>query len=222
MTCILVAHLGSEVIIAADKRVVKIEADGSRTPDHDSVEKIVQTGVGVITGAGMVEMLDQVKSTLRGVSFSDPFDVLDLILDARRSYSAAHFDCSRLDDDLRKTSWVFTFVDVDSKGHAVTRVAYYLQSHNAHSLRELGCGSVLCLPGGFTYEQADKARHQLQDVVTSSLSTLPYEQAAQTVVSHMIQLMSEIAEVSVSVSSVCDLALIRGSCVEMTVGLSHT
>lgn len=46
MTCILVAHLGEHVILAADKRVVKIETDGSRAPDHDNVEKIVQAGVG--------------------------------------------------------------------------------------------------------------------------------------------------------------------------------
>lgn len=62
MTCVLVAHLGEHVIFAADKRAVQINTDGSRTVLSDDVEKIVETGVGVITGACIVEMLEQVKS----------------------------------------------------------------------------------------------------------------------------------------------------------------
>lgn len=217
MTCILVAHLGSEVVVAADKREVQYKADGSLTVHGDDVQKIVRTGVGVITGAGMVEMLDPVKSALKGVSFGDPFDVLDLIKAARRRYSEVYSDSPRLDGDLRKTSWVFTFVDVDSKGQAVTRVAYYLQSHAADSLRELGSGYVLCMPGGFTYEKADEIRNQLQGVVTSSLKASPYAQAKQEIIKHMRHLMSEVAKESASVSSMCDVAVINGSDVEINV-----
>ena len=52
MTCILVAHLGDEVIIAADKRVTQITEHGARIPCGDNEEKIVRTEVGIITGAG--------------------------------------------------------------------------------------------------------------------------------------------------------------------------
>ncbi|AJZ96909.1 hypothetical protein PFLUOLIPICF7_01735 [Pseudomonas simiae] len=220
MTCILVAHLGSEVVVAADKRAVQYKADGTLTVACDDVQKIVRTGVGVITGAGMVEMLDPVKSALKGVNFGDPFDVLDLIQAARRRYSEVHSDSSRLDEDLRKTSWVFTFVDVDSKGQAVTRVAYYLQSHNADSLRELGSGFVICMPGGFTCEQADEVRNQLQEVVTSSLNTNPYEQAKQEIIKHMLYLMNEVAETSISVSRVCDIAVVNGAIADIWLNVS--
>lgn len=38
MTCILVAHLGDEVIIAADKRVTQITEHGARIPCGDNEE----------------------------------------------------------------------------------------------------------------------------------------------------------------------------------------
>lgn len=220
MTCILVAHLGSDVVVAADKRAVQYNDDGTLTVHSDDVQKIVQTGVGLITGAGMVGMLDPVKSALKGVSFGDPFDVLDLIQAARRRYSEVHSDSSRLEEDLRKTSWVFTFLDVDSKGQAVTRVAYYLQSHNADSLRELGSGYVLCMPGGFTYKQADEVRNQLQEVVTSSLNSYPYAQAKQAIIKYMLHLMNEVSKTSITVSSACDVAVINGAIADICLNVS--
>lgn len=41
MTCILVAHLGDEVIIAADKRVTQITQDGVKIPHGDNEKKFL-------------------------------------------------------------------------------------------------------------------------------------------------------------------------------------
>lgn len=220
MTCILVAHLGEHVILAADKRAVQINEDGSRTVLNDNVEKIVKTGVGVITGAGMVEMLDQVKSKFSGEEFDDSGEVLESILQARKKYSERYISSSRLHQDLRETSWVFTYPATE-EGRLVTRVRFYHQSESGDSLVVLGEKGVLCLPGGLSSIEAQRVQSSLQEVVRTSLETLPYEQAAQAVFTYMVKLMSDIADVSMSVSSMCDVALISGSIADVGIGIQN-
>ncbi|MNR12374.1 hypothetical protein D3C85_1287260 [compost metagenome] len=79
-----------------------------------------------------------------------------------------------------------------------------------------------CFPGGFSREQAQKVEAQLQEVVTSSLSTNPYAQAKQAVIGFMLHQMSEVAKASVTVSRVCDVAVINGSDAEIKHGVSSS
>lgn len=209
MTCILVAHLGNEVIIAADKRVTHITEDGVKTPCGDTEEKIVRTEVGVITGVGSLAMLEPVKSLVRDHGFNSPDDVLDLILRVRDSFSEIQADNPRLHADLAETSWMFTYPTLVND-QAVTRFVYFHQQHGAESLRRLDAGRVMCFPGGFSLEQAQRLQVKLQDAVTESLKSRPPEQARQLVISRMLTLMSEISTTSETVSHTCDIALVDG------------
>lgn len=219
MTCILVAHLGDVIIIAADKRVTQITQDGVKIPCGDNEEKIVRTKVGVITGAGSVAMLDPVKSFVRDHGFNSPDDVLDLILRTRNSFSKFHAECPRLQADLAETSWMFTYPTVVND-QAVNRFVYYHQHHGAESLRRLDVGRVMCFPGGFSLEQAQELQSKLHNVVTESLKSCPAGQARQLVISYMLTLMSEISAASETVSNTCDIALIEGSQVLVAMSVS--
>lgn len=219
MTCILVAHLGDELIIAADKRVTQITQDGVKIPHGDKEEKIVRTKVGVITGAGSLAMLDPVKSYVRDHGFNSPDDVLDLILRTRDSFSELHAERPRLQDDLAETSWMFTYPTLVND-QAVTRFVYYHQHHGAESLRRLDVGRVMCFPGGFSLEQAQELQSKLHNVVTESLKSCPAGQARQLVISYMLTLMSEISAASETVSNTCDIALIEGSQVLVAMSVS--
>ncbi|MCH7420698.1 hypothetical protein [Pseudomonas mosselii] len=213
MTCILVAHLGSEVVVAADKRAVQYKADGTVTVHGDDVQKLVRTPAGIVTGCGMVEMLNPVKAQLSTQGFATTDEVLELIQQTRNTYAKANATSPRLAADLAKTGWLFTY-PATANGQAVTRAVFFHPSISTETFAVVGEGRVLCLPGGFSDEQADKVRHQLQGVVSSSLSANPYEQAKQEIIKYMRHLMSEVAETSVSVSSVCDVAVINGDDVE--------
>ena len=217
MTCILVAHLGDEIIIAADKRVTEVTQDGVKLPCGDNEEKIVRTKVGVITGAGSLAMLDPVKSFVRDHGFNSPDDVLDLILRTRHWFSEFHAESPRLKADLAETSWMFTYPTMVND-QAVTRFAYYHQQHGADSLRRLDVGRIMCFPGGFSLEQAQELQAKLQDVVTASLDSHPADQVRELVVSYMITLISEVSAISETVSSKCDIALVDGS--EVLVAMS--
>lgn len=217
MTCILVAHLGDEVIIAADKRVTQITLDGVKIPCGDNEEKIVRTKVGVITGAGSLAMLDPVKSFVRDNGFNSPDDVLDLILRTRHSFSEFHAESPRLQADLAETSWMFTYPTVVND-QAITRFVYFHQHHSAESLCALTEGKVMCFPGGFSLEQAQELQAKLQDVVTGSIESHPIDQVRDLVISSMLKLIREVSAISETVSSTCDIALVDGK--EVMVAMS--
>jgi len=219
MTCILVAHLGDEVIIAADKRVSCITQDGLRIPLGDNEEKIVRTQVGVITGTGLTTMLEPVKSRARDNGFSSSEDILDSILNVRTSFSKDNADSPYLQADLAETSWMFTYPTAEND-KLVTRFVYFHQDCSAESLCVLAEGKVICFPGGFSLEQAQALQASLQDVVTAALESLPASQVRQTVVSYMLTLMSEIAAISETASSACDIALVAGRHVKIAIGVS--
>ncbi|WP_146017995.1 MULTISPECIES: hypothetical protein [Pseudomonas] len=209
MTCILVAHLGSEVVIAVDKRVTCRAADGTRIVLGDSEEKIVRTAVGIVTGCGALPMLEPVKNVLSTEGFATTDEVLELIQQTRNAYAEANSCNPRLAADLAETAWLFTYPAM-ANGQAVTRAVFFHQSVSTENFVVVEEGRVMCFPGGFSREQAQEVQAQLQEVVTSSLSTNPYEQAKQAIIKHILHLMSEVAETSVSVSRVCDVAVING------------
>lgn len=219
MTCILVAHLGDEVIIAADKRVTQITEQGVRIPCGDNEEKIVRTEFGIITGAGSLAMLDPVKSLVRDHGFGSPDEVLGLILQTRASFAQVHADSPRLAADLAETSWMLTYPTLVND-QPVTRFVYFHQHHSAESLCCLTEGRVMCFPGGFSLAQAQALQARLQTVVTQALESYPISQVRQSVVSSMLTLMSETADISASVSSACDIALVEGRHVDIALGVS--
>lgn len=221
MTCILVAHLGDVVIIATDKRVTQITEYGVKIPCGDNEEKIVRTEVGVITGAGSVAMLDPVKSLVRDHGFDSPDDVLRLILHIRDSFSEVHANSPRLAADLAETSWMFTYPTVVND-QAVTRFVYFHQHHSAESLCGLTEGRVMCFPSGFSLEQAQALQARLQAVVTEALESLPANQVRQSVVSCMLTLMSETADISETVSSTCDIALVNSRQVNIALSVTES
>lgn len=215
MTCILVAHLGSEVVVAADKRETRYMADGSLTVDNDNAQKIVRTPAGIVTGCGMVEMLNPVKDHLSTQGFATTDEVLDLIQQTRKTYAKANATNPQLERHLARTSWLFTYSST-TNGQDVTRAVFFHPSLSTETFAVVGEGRVKCFPGGFSHEQAQQVEAQLQAVVSSSLRAGPYAQAKQEIIKYMRHLMSEVAEICVSVSSVCDVAVINGNDVEFS------
>lgn len=219
MTCILVAHLGDEIIIAADKRVSQITQDGVITFIGDEEEKIVRTEVGVITGTGAVEMLNDVKTLVRDLGFNSPDEVLELIRDAQGTFSNQYADSPRLKIDLAQTSFMFTYPAI-ANDKFVTRFVYYHQSRSTDSLYRLEDGKVMCFPSGFSQEQATEVRDKLQDLVASALESYSIYEARMLVISHMRKLMKEISDSSETVSSICDIAVIDGRDVEIAMSVA--
>ncbi|MNT92958.1 hypothetical protein D3C72_2343260 [compost metagenome] len=59
-------------------------------------------------------------------------------------------------------------------------------------------------------------------MVTEALESLPANQVRQTVVSGMLTLMSETAEISETVSSTCDIAVVNGRQVDIALSVTES
>jgi len=102
-------HFGDYVILAADTRTTI----GRPAIFHrDDTPKIVKTGIGLITGAGLAELLDGVKSDFA----SQPGDHTDDILEKIHSHREAvrrryclDLAQSRVERWITETSWLFTY-----------------------------------------------------------------------------------------------------------------
>lgn len=69
----------------------------------------------------------------------------------------------------------------------------------------------MCFPGGFSLEQAQELQAELQSVVTAALDSYPIDQVRQLVASYMLTLISQVSAISETVSSTCDIALVKGN-----------
>ncbi|EMP0916908.1 TPA: hypothetical protein ACRZS3_005966 [Pseudomonas aeruginosa] len=207
MTCIFIANLGRELILAVDKRVSYISEDGKKHPVGDNEEKITRTAAGIVTGCGAVALLQPVKDYLKQKSFKNTDEVLELIKTTRANHSRENANSSRLKSELAETCWILTYPTY-CDGKPITRAIYFHPSSSLDNFVVLPEGRVLCIPSGLTPEQAQHLQKELQEQTDNCLSQLPYEIAKQEIIKLMLNLMSDVAGQSNTVSKTCDIALI--------------
>lgn len=111
MTLVVGLHLGTHVIVAADTRVSFYINDVFGYDDDG--EKLMMINPGIISGAGLVSLLDNVKHRLD----DDELGVIDRIVDlvegevafAKESLSGSE---PRVLEAIDYSAWMFTFVGV--------------------------------------------------------------------------------------------------------------
>lgn len=128
MTIALGIHLGTYAMLAADTRITY--------PTYlwlhdDAARKIQKTTLGLITGAGYVPLLDQVKRKLATESPTNTNDILAIIREARANMLEAGGEVQSL---VQTTGWIFTYNSL-ADGQAVTRLAIF---HPSVSMTEIG------------------------------------------------------------------------------------
>jgi hypothetical protein len=105
MTIAIGIDLGRYVMLAADTRTTYYSFLG-RTFRDDS-EKIQKTGIGLITGAGLLPLLDSVKRRLAKEEITDTGDIIRIVREEREKASV-NFG-PKVQEALRKTGWIFTY-----------------------------------------------------------------------------------------------------------------
>jgi hypothetical protein len=114
MTIALGINFGDYVLVAADTRTTSYNFDGSiRSYDNDS-EKIQETQIGLITGAGSVPLLNTVKERLKVIEVTNTNQIIEIIEKARIDYQKGFWRNATRDIDM--TGWLFTYETfIDSK-----------------------------------------------------------------------------------------------------------
>ncbi|WP_282281163.1 hypothetical protein [Pseudomonas sp. PS02302] len=206
----LVAHLGGEIVVVADKRVTAYGQEGNLLYFEDSENKITRTAIGIVTGCGAVAMLEPFKNYMADSDIRNSDCALEQILLIRRNYFESAVEWARVDLDLAETSWLFTYPTID-ENRILNRVVFFHQSISADKLSVLEEGRVACFPSGFSLEEAQSLQRGMQNVVDEELGMSPLDQVRGKVIGTMLGVIEEVSLRSDSVSPTCDVAIVNGT-----------
>ena len=113
MTIALGINFGTYVFLAADTRVSFYDTNRRLVGYNDDHEKICNTSIGLITGAGSVELLRLVNNRLAHIREISSTDLLlDIVSEARARFRARYSHMSRkyVEETIEKTGWIFSYV----------------------------------------------------------------------------------------------------------------
>ena len=109
MTICICFHFGEYILFIADTRTVF----GSPTIYHkDDSVKIINTGIGLITGAGLLKLLDNVKSRISSQQISHTDNIMEIINSERekiRYQYQSNLEKEQIEKWITETSWFFTY-----------------------------------------------------------------------------------------------------------------
>jgi len=106
MTLCVGFNFGRYALLFADTRVSY--ADATYTDDAD---KIQETDIGIITGAGLVNLLDPVKERLAAIPVCHTDDIVKIIKDERERVRGMRWTHPEVvERSLETTSWMFTYL----------------------------------------------------------------------------------------------------------------
>jgi hypothetical protein len=170
MTLILGMNLGSYVLLAADTRV-SWYPPGQPMQYHDEREKIRRTRMGIMTGMGLVNLLDSVKERF---DEEDPLHtdrLRQIIVEERDALPPGWMQSPRVKQAVEhETCWMFSYVGADDLDNATpesVRLRLALSHpHDEYQLRIYPPNSGgMGFPVGVTEDLADEIQQALNDAL---------------------------------------------------------
>ena len=113
MTLVVGFNMGKYALIASDTRVCYYLPNGE-VDYSDDREKLQATSMGLISGAGLVNLLEPVKDRLEAEEIVHTEQIRDVIRAERRIAEARWPNADqRLRDGIAHTAWMLTYVNGD-------------------------------------------------------------------------------------------------------------
>ncbi|MDL4862000.1 hypothetical protein NPJ88_006620 [Halomonas elongata] len=206
MTMIAAIDMGELGLVAADKAEVSVGPDKGVMSRHEEANKIVRTSLGIVTGAGFVELLDPVKNFLQSNEISNTDEVLQAIISERLGFKRKYGHLLDADKWLMRTSWVFDYTTLVND-ESVHRIAIYHPFWREDKLSILENGQSICIPPGDMLEGEDFIK-RFQERVSPHGGHQGKREEVYANVEVIADFMGEASHRSQSVSSVFDLAIL--------------
>jgi hypothetical protein len=185
-------HLGDFAIIAADKRELAILGN-TFIPAHDEANKIINAGIGYITGSGIVELLDSAKQLIASNKITHTDQIVSIINSSKQQFRSRNTHAiDWADDQIQKTGWMFTYLTEEYE-QRIVRIAMVHGAWEGDGIRHLlkGNAKVLVPIDG----SADESR-RLSEILMENLKTTDEVSDFSKNVSFHIPLLQEIFEYS--------------------------
>jgi hypothetical protein len=114
VTLIVGLHLDSYILLAADTRVSSYP--NGQLHFRDDGDKIRFTSAGIITGAGLCDLLDPVKQRLEDEKISNTDRIIEIIREEREALEGWHWlEDERVAESLNITAWMLTYLNANSR-----------------------------------------------------------------------------------------------------------
>lgn len=208
MTLLVTINLDDFAIIASDKKEV-IKLNDVFIPYHERAEKIVETGIGLITGSGYVGLLNSVKQRVAEEEITHTDQILEIIKNERKLIrNAIWYTDYQKNEFLNFTGWLLSYWTIVDNVQKL-RIALYHPSveENYFAIIEENTSKAI-FPSDLIPENVEKYSNFLSNSF-QKLNDLPdINQNITHNVKIILVLMNEISKVSETVSKTCDIGLV--------------
>lgn len=208
MTLLVTINLDDFAIIASDKKEV-IKLNDAFIPYHERAEKIVETGIGLITGSGYVGLLNSVKQKVAEEEITHTDQILEIIKNERKLIrNAIWYTDYQKNEFLNFTGWLLSYWTIVDNVQKL-RIALYHPSveENYFAIIEENTSKAI-FPSDLIPENVEKYSNFLSNSF-QKLNDLPdINQNITHNVKIILVLMNEISKVSETVSKTCDIGLV--------------
>lgn len=196
MSLIIGLHLGNIVLLAADKRVMDLY--GNRFVfNNDEHEKIIDAGLGYVTGSGVIELLDNVKDSLANADITNTNQIMEIINREKERFLYSHWAGPEwAAEQIKKTGWMFTY-STKSDSQTAIRIGMVHGSWNDDLIRLLHKGTAMVfVPIDGNGEESER----LSEILTQSIKTTNVLTELTEIIPYHVRLLQPIFE---HVSDIC-------------------
>ena len=208
MTFLVTIHAIDYALIAADKmEVAQVGAD--IIPVRMDVDKIIDTGIGLMTGSGYVTLLDAVKKAVSNAEITHTDQILRIILHERSAIeNSSCISEQQKSEFVKNTGWLFTYLTQIDRNPRI-RVAFYsphISEKYLSLVEENRCNAFF--PSDATKDIRDSFIDILKNNMASSKCSSTIEATLTHNTSLVLRLMSDMSKISSFVSEVCDIGIV--------------
>ena len=178
-------------------------------PVRTDVDKIVDTGIGLMTGSGYVPLLDEVKSAISEAEITHTDQIIDIIQEKRakiRNNSA--LPANQEVDFLANTHWLFSYYTVADNEPAIRVAAYSPRVSEKYLGIVEENGSSASFPSDSTAATRESFTSALRSGMAPSDGPASIEETLSLNSRLILRLMSEMSRISSLVSEACDIGVV--------------
>jgi hypothetical protein len=196
MTIAIGINFGAYVMLVADTRTTFYDWSGRARKFHDDSVKIRKTTIGLITGAGSLELLDLVKDRLYQETILDATEILNIIREETLRFRTLYGEITK--EYIDKTGWIFSYKKRDNS--KLRLAIYHPEVGDRIGLYEENMPALIS-PVEATEEQAKVIDGFLQDSITPCDQFETLEASFQHHWPKITLLIRQIAPIFPSISS---------------------
>lgn len=208
MTAIVSINLGNMAIVVADKKEVFISPSGAIFENNNDAAKIIECDIGLVTGCGLVQLIDPVKSYCANNKINHTNEFCNAIKkEIRKFLNMPGFSRKEKENILQTTAWVVTYRS-EILDEVQTRIGFYNTSIDCDNLTQVERNSSRIF---FPIDVDKKVREECLRLLPERLDDYSEKYTLEYCVSLAKNIVKVLSQKSRFVSEECDVIVQESS-----------